>query len=83
MQRVTGPTPDQHRLTARETEILALVASGMSNTDIATSTGVSINSVKSFIRSAYRKIGAEKRAEAIAWFTEHGPGPHVAVAEAG
>lgn len=77
MQSSMGPTPDQDRLTARESEILGLVASGLSNTQIAEATQVSINSVKSFIRSAYRKIGAEKRGEAIAWFREHQATPEV------
>jgi DNA-binding CsgD family transcriptional regulator len=69
-----GPTPDQDSLTVRETETLELIASGLSNTEIAETTSLSINSIKSFIRSAYRKIGVEKRSDAIAWAIEHGYG---------
>jgi NarL family two-component system response regulator LiaR len=33
---------------------------------------LSINSVKTFIRSAYRKIGVQSRTQAVLWGTEHG-----------
>jgi Response regulator containing a CheY-like receiver domain and an HTH DNA-binding domain len=59
-------------LTAREAEVLALITQGLSNNDIAERTGVSINSVKSYIRSAYRRIGVTTRPTAILWGIEHG-----------
>lgn len=65
------PTLDEG-LTARETEVLTLIAQGMSNHDIARSLYVSINSVKSYIRTAYRKIHAESRSQALLWAVEHG-----------
>lgn len=33
---------------------------------------LSINSVKTYVRSAYRKIGAERRSQAVVWAFEHG-----------
>ena len=45
-------------LTNRESEILALITQGKSNEDVAALTFLSKNSIKSYIRSAYRKIGA-------------------------
>ncbi len=45
-------------LTARESEVLALITQGLSNAQIADCTHLSINSVKTYIRSAYRRIGA-------------------------
>ena len=48
-------------LTAREAEVLSLIAGGLSNTDVAERMGLSINSVKSYVRSCYRKIGVDSR----------------------
>ena len=48
-------------LSPREAEVLALIAPGLSNQEIAERAYVTINSVKSYIRSAYRKIGVERR----------------------
>jgi len=58
-------------LTARESEILALITQGLENTEIADVTGLSINSIKSYIRSCYRKIGVTNRSNAILWGVEH------------
>lgn len=62
----------QHGLSAREAEILALITQGMTNEDIATRAYLSINTVKSYIRSAYRKIGASRRSQAVRWGMENG-----------
>ena len=37
---------------------------------------ITINSVKSYIRSVYRKLGVTSRAKAVAWGLEHGFDPH-------
>ncbi len=60
------------RLSERESEILALITQGKSNADIAKIAFLSINSVKTYIRSAYRKIGAANRVDAVLWGVEHG-----------
>jgi NarL family two-component system response regulator LiaR len=65
-----GPTPEQDSLTPREAEMIDLIADGLSNKEIAETTALSPNSIKSFIRSAYRKIGAENRDHAIEWALE-------------
>jgi len=44
----------------------------MSNPEIAQDHYLSINSVKTYVRSAYRKIGATNRASAILWALRHG-----------
>ncbi len=62
-------------LTPRESEVLCLIAQGMSNQDIAARTALSINSVKSYIRTAYRKIGTTSRTQAVLWGIEHGLRP--------
>jgi DNA-binding NarL/FixJ family response regulator len=64
-------------LTPREADVIALVTSGHSNVEIAGELYVSINSVKSYIRSAYRKIGVTTRARAVLWGIQHGMHPAV------
>ena len=59
-------------LTQREAEILALITQGISNEQIADHTHLSINTVKTYIRSAYRRIGVERRAEAVLWGVRNG-----------
>ncbi|CUR58773.1 Regulatory protein, LuxR [metagenome] len=59
-------------LTPRESEVLALIAQGLSNQDVAEALYLSINSVKSYIRSAYRRIGVDSRSRAVLWALSHG-----------
>lgn len=58
-------------LSARERQMLVLISAGLSNEEIATRCYLSINSVKTFIRAAYRKIGVERRVEAAMWVADH------------
>ncbi len=70
---VMAAWPGQHRgLTSRESEVLSLIVSGLSNHDIASRIYLSINSVKSYVRSAYRKMGVTSRSQAVVWGLEHG-----------
>lgn len=62
-------------LTEREAEIVTLITRGLSNNDIAARTYLSINSVKSYIRSAYRTMGVATRSQAILWGLDHGMRP--------
>jgi DNA-binding NarL/FixJ family response regulator len=59
-------------LTDREAEILALITQGMSNAQVASLTYLSPNTVKSYIRAIYRKIGVESRTQAVIWGVRHG-----------
>ncbi len=59
-------------LTPREAEVLALITQGLSNQDIATRAFLSINSVKTYIRSAYRKIDVTSRSQAVLWGVDNG-----------
>lgn len=52
-------------LTERELQVLALLAGGLSNTEIATRLIVSARTVDHHVASILRKLGAPKRAEAI------------------
>jgi DNA-binding CsgD family transcriptional regulator len=67
-----GGDPDGLGLTAREVEILTLIASGHSNQQIAERCFLSINTVKTYVRTTYRKIGVQTRAQAVAWAIHHG-----------
>jgi DNA-binding NarL/FixJ family response regulator len=62
-------------ITDRESEILALITQGMSNADVARLTYLSPNTVKSYIRSVYRKIGATSRTQAVLWGVANGFSP--------
>ena len=59
-------------LSPREAEVLALITRGLSNQEIAERAHVSINSIKSYVRSAYRKIGVERRTQAVLWALANG-----------
>nr|WP_232523786.1 response regulator transcription factor [Nocardioides sp. MAH-18] len=59
-------------LSPREAEIIALITQGLSNQEIADRAFLSINSVKTYIRSAYRKIGAQRRSQAVLWGATNG-----------
>lgn len=53
-------------LTQRESEVLALMVSGLSNRAIASKLVVSDETVKSHIRGIYRKLDATDRSQAVA-----------------
>ena len=55
--------------------MVALIAQGVSNQEIAQRSYLSINSVKSYIRAAYRKMGVDSRTKAVLWGMEHGLTP--------
>lgn len=59
-------------LSDRESEVLALITQGLGNAEVATRTYLSPNTVKSHIRSIYRKIGVASRTQAVLWGVEHG-----------
>jgi DNA-binding NarL/FixJ family response regulator len=52
----------EHRLTPRERETVTLLTSGFTNKEISERMGVSVNTVKAFIRSVMLKLGVTTRA---------------------
>ena len=59
-------------LSDRESEILALITQGKSNAEVATLTYLSPNTIKSYIRTIYRRIDAGSRTQAVLWGVKHG-----------
>ena len=53
-------------LTPREREILALLADGFGNKQIASRLGIATNTVKTHLRNIYEKLGVSERAAAVA-----------------
>ena len=69
---VDGPVSAGHTgqsggagLTAREKEVLRLLADGLTNGEIADSLGISINTVKFHLASLYAAVSVTSRAEAV------------------
>jgi len=68
-----GPLrPSVQRLTAREVEVLRLVASGRTNRAIAETLHISEKTVARHVSNIFGKIGLSTRAAATAWCYEHG-----------
>lgn len=73
------PAPNQrrwpgqlHDLTEREAEVLALITQGYDNETIAERLFINSNTLKSRIRTLYRKLGFENRVQAAVWGVKHG-----------
>jgi DNA-binding CsgD family transcriptional regulator len=75
---LTPPTPlpavEGEPLTVRERVVLAELGDDVTLEQVARRLYVSRNTVKSQVRSIYRKIGVSTRAEAVAWARAAGIG---------
>ncbi len=67
-----SPSTYPASLSARETEVLRLVAKGMTNAQIARELFISPRTVNAHLGSIYHKIGSSTRAEATRFAIEHG-----------
>jgi DNA-binding NarL/FixJ family response regulator len=59
-------------LSEREAEMLTFIVRGLTNEEIASRSYLSINTVKTYIRTAYRKIDVSSRSQAVAWCFRNG-----------
>lgn len=71
-QRVLRPAQD---LSAREEEVLRLVAGGLANKQIARRLGISERTVKAHLTSVFHRLGVTDRTQAALWAREHLPDP--------
>jgi DNA-binding CsgD family transcriptional regulator len=67
-RRASGPGGT---LSAREAEILGLVAEGLTNRQLAHRLVISVNTVERHVRNIYRKLDVANRAEAVAAHLKH------------
>jgi pimeloyl-ACP methyl ester carboxylesterase len=67
-----GLTEARRGLTTRQSEALALLASGLSNKEIAKRLGLAVPTVERHLVNVYAKIGARGRADATAYALRHG-----------
>lgn len=71
--RAIGDDPAQSRgLSAREQEVLALLARGFSNAEIASELFVAESTVKTHVGSMIRKLGVRDRLHVVVWAYQHG-----------
>jgi DNA-binding NarL/FixJ family response regulator len=67
--------PPPATLTAREQEVLAELAEGKSNADIARALFIGLNTVDTHLMSIFRKLGVHNRTEAVAMVLRGGSAP--------
>jgi len=70
--RTGGPMPENSPLSTRETEILQLLAKGMSFNEIGEILGISPHTVTAHIKKIYRKLAVHSRGEAVYEATQMG-----------
>lgn len=68
---LTGSAADTHGLTARELEVLRLIATGKSNREIASALVISEHTVARHVQNIFRKLGVASRTAAGAFAFEH------------
>lgn len=70
--RSLAAPPGLSELTAREREVVSLIASGLSNDEIASKLYVSASTVKTHVARALMKLGARDRAQLVVFAYESG-----------
>jgi predicted ATPase/DNA-binding CsgD family transcriptional regulator len=67
-----GDVPPPQELTAREAEVLTLVARGLTDAQVAAELVLSRRTVHAHLRAVYRKLDVGSRHAATRWAQEHG-----------
>lgn len=65
LQRVAPQAAEDHRLTDRELELIALLAEGHSYKTAASSLGLSIDTIRFHVRNVYAKLHVHSKSEAV------------------
>lgn len=73
--RTTGPVASDAQLTRRESDVLALIARGLRNAEVAQNLEIAETTVAGYIKTIYRKLGISSRAEAAWHATRMGLAP--------
>ena len=66
ISRAIETEPMTREFTQKQLDVLHSITRGLSNPDIATQLGISLNAVKQHIRAVFTKLGASNRTEAVA-----------------
>jgi DNA-binding NarL/FixJ family response regulator len=75
-RRPAHPMNDtSHQLTARETDIVRLLAQGLSNAEIAKELVIETSTVKSHLGRVMAKIGVRDRLQTVVWAYQNGMAP--------
>ncbi len=69
---ILSPEPAVDQLALRESEILNLLAMGLTNKDIAQQLFLSVRTVEAHLRNIYSKLNVGSRTEAVLWAFAHG-----------
>jgi DNA-binding NarL/FixJ family response regulator len=69
--RVVGANGEK-LLTSREEQVVALVADGLSNRNVATELGLSEHTVKKYLFRIFEKLGISNRVELVLYAVHHG-----------
>lgn len=69
-----APTPADIQLSGREAEVLKFLARGFSNKEIADQIELSVETVRTYLKSIYKKLHVRSRTEAVLRCGAGGPG---------
>jgi len=64
-QKIVKPTSDVEKLTAREQELVELLAKGYSYKELSDKLGISINTVRTHLQHIYEKLHVQSRTQAV------------------
>ena len=67
-----GPNSTHMTLSAREMEIIELVANGLTNQDIAQKLTISKRTVDNHVSNMFTKTGSKNRVALLNWAMDHG-----------
>lgn len=70
--QMRGTPPQRSPLTERESDVILLIAKGLTYGECADVLGIGVGTVQGYVRTAYRKLDINSKAEAAIWATRRG-----------